>query len=45
MAVFQGEVCVCTHSVMLTEVYSPDLQMESELLGMAAELWNDFYNI
>ena len=27
------------------EVYSPDLQMESELLGMAAELWNDFYNI
>ena len=25
------------------EVYSPDLQTESELLGMAAELWDDFY--
>lgn len=23
--------------------YTPHLQMESELLGMAAELWNDFY--
>ena len=23
--------------------YTSDLQMESELLGMAAELWNDFY--
>ena len=27
------------------EVYSPDLQVESELLGMAAELWDDFYSI
>ena len=26
-------------------VYSPDLQTESELLGMAAELWDDFYNL
>ena len=25
------------------ESYAPDLQMESELLGMAAELWEDFY--
>jgi hypothetical protein len=27
------------------DAYSPDLQAESELLGMAAELWNDFYSI
>ena len=27
------------------EVYSPDLQVESELHGMAAELWDDFYSI
>ena len=26
-------------------VYSPDLQTENELLGMAAELWNDFYSL
>ena len=25
------------------EAYAPDLQTESELLGMAAELWQDFY--
>ena len=27
------------------ETYSLDLQTESELLGMAAELWDDFYKI
>ena len=25
------------------EMYGPNLQMESELLGMAAELWNNYY--
>ena len=26
-------------------VYNPDLQTESELLGMAAELWDNFYSL
>jgi hypothetical protein len=26
------------------EAYAPDLLKESELLGMAAELWEDFYH-
>lgn len=38
----EGEFVTSEDISQHPEAYSPDLQKESELLGMAAELWDDF---
>ncbi len=39
----QGKFIAAEEIQAAKHPYSPHLQEESELLGMAAELWNDFY--